>query len=87
MSCTKGTPTYWKKILFDVLAIMKQLGVPTFFMILSFADLRWNELKSVINKLNQQESAQNIDSLDYHERYQLLNSISVIVIVTLSVPC
>ena len=35
MSSIKGTPDYWKKLLFEVLAVVKQLGIPTFFMTLS----------------------------------------------------
>ena len=44
MSSINGTPAFWKKILFDVLAMVKQLGVPIFFMTLSSTDLKWNEL-------------------------------------------
>ena len=44
MSSTKGTPAYWKKFLHQILAMFKQLGAPTFFLTLSRADLRWNEL-------------------------------------------
>ena len=39
MNSIKGSPAYWKKYLFDVLPMVKQLGVPTFFMTLSSADL------------------------------------------------
>ena len=52
MSSIKGTPAYWKKILFEVLGMVKQLGIPTFFMTLSCANLRWNELIQVIAKFN-----------------------------------
>ena len=31
MSSIKGTPAYWEKILIEVLAMIKQLGTPTFF--------------------------------------------------------
>ena len=31
--------------------MVKQVGVPTFFMVLSSAHLKWNELVSIINKL------------------------------------
>ena len=34
MSSIKGTPSYWKKIKAEVLAMVKQLGVPTFFLTL-----------------------------------------------------
>ena len=53
MSTIKGTPAYWKKFLFQVLAMVKQLGLPTYFMTLSCADLRWNELPTIISRLNE----------------------------------
>ena len=31
MNSVKGTPAYWKKLLREVLAMVKQLGLPTFF--------------------------------------------------------
>ena len=40
MNSIKGTPAYRKKFLFDVLAIVKELGVPTVFMILLSAYLK-----------------------------------------------
>ena len=40
MNVIKGTPAYWKKFLHEVLAMVKQLGIPTFFLTLSCADLR-----------------------------------------------
>ena len=47
----KRTPAYWKRFLYKVLAMVKQLGISTFFMTLSCADLHWNELISIIAKL------------------------------------
>ena len=44
MNGIKGTPAYWKIFLLKVLAMVKQLGAPTFFLTLSCADLRWPEL-------------------------------------------
>ena len=44
MSSINGTPSYWKNVCHQVLAMLKQLGKPTFFLKLSCADLRWNEL-------------------------------------------
>ena len=31
MSSVKVTPAYWKRFLYDVLAMVQQLGIPTFF--------------------------------------------------------
>ena len=52
MNQIKGTPAYWKKLQREVLEMVKQLGCPTFFLTLSCADLRWNELVVIISKLN-----------------------------------
>ena len=38
MSSFKGTPAYWKQFLHDVLAMVKQLGIPTHLLTLSCAD-------------------------------------------------
>ena len=49
-------------------------------MTLSSADLKWNELISVINKLNKQRLfEEDIRNLAYHQRCQLLNSNPVLV--------
>ncbi|XP_066910247.1 uncharacterized protein [Clytia hemisphaerica] len=80
MSTVKGTPAYWKKFQQEVLAMVKQLGPPTFFLTLSCADLRWNELISIIYKLKGQNVTNEfIENLSYHERCDLLNSNPVLV--------
>ena len=53
--------------------MVKQLGTPTFFLTLSCADLRWNELISIIFKLNGIDIAdEDKDRLSYHERCDTL---------------
>ncbi|XP_066915086.1 uncharacterized protein [Clytia hemisphaerica] len=80
MSTVKGTPAYWKKFQQEVLAMVKQLGPPTFFFTLSCADLRWNELISIIYKLKgENHTDEFIENLSYHERCDLLNSNPVLV--------
>ena len=39
---------HWKKFLHEVLAMVKQLRMPTFFLTISYADSRWNELTLII---------------------------------------
>ena len=74
MSSIKGTQAYWKKILHQVLEMVKQLGTPTFFLTLPCANLRWNELISIIFKLNSIDIAdEDIDRLSHHERCHTLN--------------
>ena len=47
----KRTPAYWKQFLYDVQAIVTQLGIPTYFLTLSCAGIRWEELPYTINKI------------------------------------
>ena len=42
MNTVKGTSAYWQRFLLAVLAMVKQLDLPRFFLRLTFADLRWN---------------------------------------------
>ena len=39
-----GSPAYWQSELYDVLAMLRSLGIPTFFLTLSAADLHWPEM-------------------------------------------
>ena len=60
--------------------MVKQLGAPTFFLTLSCADLRWNELISIIFKLNRVDiSDEEVDEMSYHERCDTLNKNPVLV--------
>ena len=74
MNTIKGTPAYWKKFLYEVLAMVKQLGLPSFFMTLSCADLQWNESISVTAKLNGENLEEDdINNMDFFERCRYLN--------------
>ena len=47
---TLVTLAYWKQFFYQL--VVKQLKIPTYFLIFSCADLRWDELPHTINKLN-----------------------------------
>ena len=75
VSCNSLTAGMLSRFLFEVLAMVKQLGLPTYFMTLSCADLRWNELVSIISKLNRENlTDEQINNLTYFERCNYLNS-------------
>ena len=79
MNQIKETPAYWKKFQREVLAMVKQLGCPTFFLTLSCADLRWNELIEIISKLNSLGlTKEDVEGLNYFERCNVLNSNAVL---------
>ena len=75
-----GSPAYWKTLLFDVLAMIKRLGPPTWWMTFSCADLRWNEIYKILSKLGGREmSDAEIANMTYNEKCKMLNSNPVIV--------
>ena len=74
-----GSPAYWKTFLFDVLAMIKQLGPPTWWMTFSCPDLRWNEIYKILSKLKGREmSDAEIANMTYNEKCNMLNSNTVI---------
>ena len=44
----RGTPPYWQKMFYEVLAMIQTLGIPTWFLTLSAADMKWPEVIQVI---------------------------------------
>ena len=54
--------------------MVKQLRLPTFFLTLSYADWRWNELMLVISKREENVlSEDEIYDLSYQDRCKLFN--------------
>ena len=52
MTSVKGTPAYWNQFLYYVIAMVTQLGIPTYFLTSSCGgDLRWKELPYIFKKL------------------------------------
>jgi hypothetical protein len=43
-----GSPAYWQMCMFDLLAMVRKLGVFTWFLKLSSADLQWTDIKQII---------------------------------------
>ena len=63
-----------------MLTMVKQLGIPTFFMTLSCTDLRWNELIEIIAELNSLNLPDgDIKYMCYHDRCDTLNKNPVLV--------
>ena len=63
-----GTPPYWQKFMYEVIAMVKQLGIPTWFMMLSCADLRWPELFKIVARTQGSDTTEDeIEGLSYVE--------------------
>ncbi|XP_049319588.1 uncharacterized protein LOC125781000 [Astyanax mexicanus] len=68
----RGTPVFWQSVQKDLFAMVRQLGIPTWFASFSSADLRWPELMQTI--LKQEGKHASADELDWSERCHLLKS-------------
>ena len=74
-----GTPPYWQKFMYEVVAMVKQLGIPTWFMT-SCADLRWPELFHIIARTQGKNmTEEQVEALSYNERCSMLNLNPVVV--------
>ena len=66
--------------MYEVIAMVKQLGILTWFMILSCADLRWSEFFQIIAKTQGTNMTdEQIEALSYNERCAMLNLNPVVV--------
>lgn len=40
----RGSPAYFQRVMYDVLGMIRQLGLPTWFLTLSAADMQWPDV-------------------------------------------
>ena len=62
--------------MYEVIAMVKQLGIPTCFKTSSCADLRWPELFQILARIQGNDIT---DELSYSERCQMFNVNPVVV--------
>ena len=68
----RGTPSYWQGAQKDLFAMLRQLGIPTWFCSFSAAEFRWNDIIDVI--LRQQGDNRQAKNLDWTEKSKVLKS-------------
>ena len=74
MRSAQGTRWYWK-LLNDILDMVKQLGMLTYFFTLSCAELRWEELTYINNRLNSvglNVGLVGLEKISYQEQCNML---------------
>ena len=52
MKNIRGSPPYYQRTFYDLLAMIRQLGTPTWFFTLSAADMKWPDMIQTIAKQN-----------------------------------
>ncbi|XP_062609537.1 uncharacterized protein LOC134271330 [Saccostrea cucullata] len=72
MQPIRGTPAYWSAAQKDLFAMLRQLGIPTWFCSFSAAEHRWNDAVATI--LRQQNDTRDPCLLDWSEKNEVLRS-------------
>ena len=68
----RGTPAYWQSTQKDILAMVRQLGKPTWFASFSSADMRWPEIMETL--LIQTGDRRKLCELEWADKCNLLKS-------------
>ncbi|XP_030832915.1 uncharacterized protein LOC584759 isoform X5 [Strongylocentrotus purpuratus] len=68
----RGSPPYWSATQKDLLAMVRQLGIPTWFASFSAADMRWPEVLNTL--LMERGDKRKINDLDWTDKCELLKS-------------
>ncbi|XP_078795053.1 uncharacterized protein LOC144988493 [Oryzias latipes] len=66
----RGTPAFWQAAQKDLMACVRQLGIPTWFCSFSSADMRWKNLLSCI--LKHEGRTETVEQLEWADRCELL---------------
>ena len=65
----RGSPAYFQNLYYDILAMMSQLGTPTWFFTLSAADLQWPDLiQTIARQYGKELNEDDINNLSYQEK-------------------
>lgn len=72
----RGSPPYWEKAKRDIFAMIRQLGLPTFFCSLSAAETKWHSLLHTLGTLvhNRNYSEEEITNMTWQKKCELIKS-------------
>jgi len=70
----RNSPVYLEKRKKDLFAMIRQLGLPTWFGSFSSADTKWNDLLRVLGKLNdgRDYTDTELEDMNWHEKTRLV---------------
>ena len=79
MKNIRGSPAYCQRTFYDLLAMIRQLGTPTWFLTLSAADMKWPDMIATIAKqYDVNYSDEDVTGLSYEEKCNWLRRNPVI---------
>ena len=70
----RSSPAYWSQRMKDLMAMIRQIGIPTFFLTLSAAETQWKELLVILKKVVDNEiiSEEAAMDLEYEDKCDLI---------------
>ena len=71
----RGSPGYYQALFYDVLAMVRQLGIPTWFFTVSAADMQWPDvIQTIARQFGTELSDNDVKELSYAGRTLWLRS-------------
>ena len=69
MKNVRGSPPYYQRTFYDLLAMIRQLGTPTWFLTLSAADMKWPDvLQTIAKQYGVTYTDEEVASLSYDDK-------------------
>ena len=69
----RGSPAYFQKVMYDVLGMIRQLGLPTWFLTLSAADMQWPDvIQSIARQYGTTFTDEDVHSMSFEEKSKWL---------------
>ena len=73
MKNVRGSPAYYQKTFYDLLAMIRQLGTPTWFLTLSAADMKWPDMiQTIARQYGVNYSDDDVANLSFEEKSKWL---------------
>ena len=74
LSQDRTSPVYWEKRMKDLMAMIRQLGIPNFFLTLSAAETQWSELITILEKIStgKVKTVEEIKNMKIEYKYHLI---------------
>ena len=71
----RGSPPYYQHTFYELLAIIRQLGTPTWFFTLSAADMKWPDMIQIIaRQYGVHYSDEDMQALSYEDKSGCVSS-------------
>ena len=69
----RGSPAYFQRVMYDMLAMIRQLGIPTWFLTLSAADMQWPDvIRTIARQYGTTYTEEDIASMSFEEKSKWL---------------